>query len=37
MNFSILWHHQEQSPDLASGYILKLTSDHKFSINHAVS
>jgi len=37
MNFSIFWHHHEQSPHLTSGYILKLTSNHKFSINHAVS
>ena len=37
MNFSIFWHHHEQSPDLTSGYILKLASNHKFSINQAVS
>jgi len=33
----IFWHHQEQSPDLTSGYILKLISNHTFSISHAVS
>jgi len=37
LDFSIFWHHQEQSPDLTSGYVLKLTSNHKFSINHAVN
>jgi len=37
MNFSIFWHPQEQSADLTSGYTLKVTSNHKFSINDAVS
>jgi len=37
MNFSNFLHHQEQAPELTSGYILKLNSNHKFSINHAVS
>jgi len=37
MNFSYFLHHQEQAPELTSGYILKLNSNHKFSINHAVS
>ena len=37
LDFSIFWHHQGQSPDLTSGYVLKLTSNHKFSINHAVN
>ena len=31
------WHHQERSPDLTSGYIFKLISNHTFSISHAVS
>jgi len=37
MNFPIFWHPQEQSPGLTYGYIIKLTSSYRCSINHAVS
>jgi len=35
--FLNFWHPQKQSPDLTSDCILKLTSNHIFSINNAVS